>query len=359
VRSVRVPHEHMGDSALSTLRTDLVQHARCNDPPRTDKRTPMRQISIALITSALLVSACSDHDDSVYEQAKDDPSLSTFVAAVQFASTNNDLVNLLTTKPSTLTVFAPINQGFDALAVEITGNPSAVGTDLLIPSNQALLHDVLLYHIVQMTIRAADFPFGLPIQSVEGNVFKIDSGSPAVITDGRNRTTNIIATDVNAENGVLHKIDHVLLPPNLTIGQTVQGVSSASGDFTIVLAAVNAAQLAGVLQNSTAITVFVPTDAAFESLIAELGSSLPTLLASPQFLVQVLSYHVIAGEVFKAALPIGTPITTLQAGAFTIDQSLVITDARGRTAHIIKTDVLATNGVFHVIDRVLLPATTQ
>jgi len=72
-------------------------------------------------------------------------------------------------------------------------------------------------------------------------------------------------------------------------------------------------------------------------------------------LAAVLTYHVLSGRVLKADVPVGTDITTVQTGRFRVDSNLVITDARARTSRITATDVLCTNGVIHVIDRVILP----
>ena len=70
----------------------------------------------------------------------------------------------------------------------------------------------------------------------------------------------------------------------------------------------------------------------------------------------MLTYHVLGSQVLKAQVPVGTPITTLQGETFTVDASLAITDQRGRKANITATDLLTTNGVIHVIDKVVLPA---
>ena len=69
----------------------------------------------------------------------------------------------------------------------------------------------------------------------------------------------------------------------------------------------------------------------------------------------MLTYHVVDGRVLKADMPLDTPIATLQGDTLSVAGSLVITDQRARTANIVATDVLASNGVIHVIDRVILP----
>lgn len=323
----------------------------------------MRLTSLSLLALATLVSGCGDDDEpivnepgSIVETAQATPSLSTLVAAVQFASDNDDLVNLLAS-PGTLTVFAPTNAAFDALAVELTGTPGATGAGLLTATNKPLLRSVLQYHVLTTTVNAAGIPFGKPITSAQGSVFKIDSGSPPTITDGRNRLSKLTATDIEASNGVVHLIDKVILPADKNIVQTAQALAARSpGEFGILVEAVVAADLATTLSGPGPFTVFAPTDAAFVALLAELGVTKSALLANKPLLTKVLTYHVVSGRVFKADVPIGAPIGTVQTGTLSISAALDITDARSRTSKIVGTDTLTSNGVIHVIDKVLLPA---
>ena len=134
-------------------------------------------------------------------------------------------------------------------------------------------------------------------------------------------------------------------------------VQTAQGDarFSILVEAVVAADLAGTLSAPGPFTVFAPTNDAFAALLQELGVTKEQLLADKALLTQVLTYHVVSGRVPRAQVPVGTPITTVQGQTFTIDSNLAITDQRGRTARITTTDLLASNGVIHVIDRVILP----
>ena len=293
---------------------------------------------------------------SIVATAQATPELATLVAAVEFASDNGDLVDLLS-DPGTLTVFAPTNAAFDALAVELTGTPGATGADLLTAANKPLLRAVLQYHVLTSEVFAAAIPFGRPIASAGGGIFKIDTGTPPIITDGRNRTSRITATDVDASNGVVHLIDRVILPADKNIVETAQALAAASpAEFTILVDAVVAANLAGTLSGTGPFTVFAPTDAAFAALLTELGLTRQQLLADTALLTRVLTYHVVSGRVFKAEVPVGAPITTVETGTFTVDASLRITDERSRTSGIVSTDVQASNGVIHVLDRVLLPA---
>lgn len=101
--------------------------------------------------------------------------------------------------------------------------------------------------------------------------------------------------------------------------------------------------------------MFAPTNTAFAALLSELGVSKEALLANKALLTKVLTYHVVSGRVLKADVPVGAAVTTLQGETLTVNASLAITDQRGRSANIIATDVLTSNGVIHAIDKVILP----
>jgi uncharacterized surface protein with fasciclin (FAS1) repeats len=335
------------------------------------RRSPLRRTA-PLLAAFALFAGCGDDDDnnatpdagvdappaatSIAATAQATPTLATLVAAVQFASDNNDLTSLLSSA-GTLTVFAPTNAAFDALAVELTGSASAKGADLLTAANKPLLRQVLKYHVLTTKVTASAIPFGRTITTAEGSVFKIDSGTPPVIVDGRNRRANITATDIQASNGVVHVIDKVLLPANKNIVETAQALAAGTpGEFKTLVDAVVAADLATTLSGTGPFTVFAPTDAAFAALLTELGLTKQQLLANKPLLTKVLTYHVLPARVLKAEVPIGAQITTVEGEKFTVDATLKITDARGRKAGITATDTFATNGVIHVIDKVLLPA---
>ncbi|HOB03456.1 MAG TPA: fasciclin domain-containing protein, partial [Casimicrobium huifangae] len=111
-------------------------------------------------------------------------------------------------------------------------------------------------------------------------------------------------------------------------------------------------------------TVFAPTNAAFDALARELtgnAAATATALLVPEnkaLLRAVLTYHVVAARVLKAEIAVNTPITTVQGRTFVIQaptSGVTITDGRNRVANITATDVLASNGVIHVIDKVILP----
>lgn len=127
---------------------------------------------------------------------------------------------------------------------------------------------------------------------------------------------------------------------------------------TLNQALVSTGLQATLLQSGT-FTVFAPTDDAFNALAAELGITRAQLLADRALLTSVLQYHVLGSTWPRASVPLGRAITPLAGGVFKVDSlgsNLVITDGRNRTSRITATDISATNGLIHVIDRVILPA---
>jgi len=139
----------------------------------------------------------------------------------------------------------------------------------------------------------------------------------------------------------------------------IVATAQADARFGILAEAVAAADLGATLSGPGPFTVFAPTDAAFTALLNELGLSKAQLLADKALLTAVLTYHVVPGTVRKADVPAGKAITTVQGGIFKVDVNgadLVITDGRNRNATIVATDIAASNGVIHAIDKVILPA---
>jgi uncharacterized surface protein with fasciclin (FAS1) repeats len=301
--------------------------------------------SLCVVGAVALLSACGGSDDpqpNLVQTLQADAQYSILVEAVVAA----DLAETLNGS-GPFTVFAPTNAAFASLLTEL----GVTKAQLL--ANTELLTAVLTYHVLPSSVPKASVPLGKAIGTVQGGIFKIDSvGADLIVTDGRNRTSKIVATDLGASNGVIHTIDKVILPADKNIVQTAQGIP----DFSILVEAVVAAELVEALSAAGPLTVFAPTNAAFAALLEELGVSKEALLANKPLLTAVLTYHVLDGRVLKADVPVGPAIETLQGETFSVDATLTITDQRGRTAGIDTTDVLTSNGVIHVIDTVILPA---
>ncbi len=259
--------------------------------------------------------------------------------------------------PGPFTVFAPTNAAFASLLAEL-----GVTAEQLL-ANKPLLTTVLTYHVVPGRVLANDITNGLMPTTVQGQTFTLGTQGGVSITDGRGRKANVVATNVQASNGVIHVIDKVILPkadnaPPMVKTNIVQ-VAQSLPDFSILVEAVVAAGLVDTLSSAGPFTVFAPSNAAFAALLGELGVSKEQLLANKALLTAVLTYHVLPGKVLAADIREGAQATTVQGQALTLSLNggPGITDAQGRKANIVTTDVMASNGVIHVIDKVILPQT--
>jgi uncharacterized surface protein with fasciclin (FAS1) repeats len=302
---------------------------------------------LAAAAALAFVAACGGGDDpsppgTVVQQAQRDTRLSILAEAVAAA----DLTETLS-GAGPYTVFAPTDAAFGALLAELGLTKAQLLAD------KALLAEVLTYHVVPGTVPSSQVPVGEAITTVQGGIFKVERvGSGLEVIDGRNRNARVTDVDVAATNGVVHVIDKVLLPADKTIVQTAQALP----DFSILVEAVVAAGLVDALSAPGPLTVFAPTNAAFADLLAELGLTKEQLFADNALLTRVLTYHVVDGLVLEADVPVGVPITTLEGDTLSVSSELAITDQRSRVAGITATDVLASNGVIHVVDKVLLPS---
>jgi uncharacterized surface protein with fasciclin (FAS1) repeats len=135
-------------------------------------------------------------------------------------------------------------------------------------------------------------------------------------------------------------------------------LAQGTADLSILVEAVIAAGLAGTLSGAGPFTVFAPTNAAFAALLGELGVSKEALLADKALLTTVLTYHVLGSKVESTQIPLGKAIKTVQGADLTINSEgagLAITDGRGRKANIVAANIQASNGVVHLLDKVILP----
>lgn len=137
--------------------------------------------------------------------------------------------------------------------------------------------------------------------------------------------------------------------------QTIAEIAANNDNLTILTAAIQSAGLDTMLMEDTKYTVFAPTDDAFAPVLEKLGVTKDELLANKDLLKTVLPYHVVPMEVKAADIPYGTDIETANGKTISISDANVITDATGNTANITGTDIMASNGVIHTIDTVLMP----
>ena len=141
-----------------------------------------------------------------------------------------------------------------------------------------------------------------------------------------------------------------------TSSENVVQIAQHNQQFSTLVAAIKAAGLAKTLEGTGPFTVFAPTNRAFAALPK---GTLRTLLkpANKAELASILTYHVVPGVQKASEISLG-PVKTVNGATFTVNSAngkLTITDGKGRTVQIIKTNIIASNGVIHVINGVLLP----
>ena len=265
-----------------------------------------------------------------------DANFTTLVAALRQA---NLLSVLMQEGP--YTVFAPTNAAFEAAGI----------TDLSTFSEEEL-QNILLYHVVGASITADQLEEG-PVTTASEEEFYVSLTEEGAYLNGHAMVT---AADLAADNGVVHVLDGVIVPPTQNLAEIVIAQASAENpQFTLLLQAVQRAGLASTLAEGGPFTVFAPTDAAFEAA----GFDSETIASTaPEVLENVLLYHVVPGRVFSVELTNGD-VMTAQEGTIAIDATnLTVTDQQENTANLNAEmlDILATNGVIHVIDAVLMPA---
>lgn len=273
-------------------------------------------------------------------------SFTTLVAAVQAAG----LDAVLADETQEFTVFAPTDAAFEMLGEE------TINTLL---ANPEVLSSILLQHVVPGTVNSitAFSAVGTAVETASGASIPVSLNAETdLLTFGG---ANIVTTDIYTTNGIIHVIDMVVVA-DVEVpapAESIVDVAVANGGFTTLVAALQATGLDEVLADlSTEFTVFAPSDAAF-ALLGE--DTINALIADPDTLANILLYHVIPGA------------TILQDAAVTVAQSAdsLVTMANeqqtalslsGSTLYVNKsavslTDVMASNGVIHVIDQVILP----
>jgi uncharacterized surface protein with fasciclin (FAS1) repeats len=266
-------------------------------------------------------------------------SFNTLVAALQATG----LDNVLADPSATFTVFAPTDEAFAAL-----------GQDTI----DALLNDVdtlsniLQYHVIGGTAIEAKTAIGLAgtkVTAVNNDEFALSVNDGNLFVN----TSQVVATDVTASNGIIHVIDSVLIPPAIVENHgTVVDLAVADGRFTTLVAALQATGLDSVLAAHDGVfTVFAPTDEAF----AALGqATINALLNDTDTLSNILLTHVISGATIDSVTAFSLSGGSAETASGTNvnlairDGSLFINNAR-----VVQTDIKAENGIIHVLDAVI------
>jgi uncharacterized surface protein with fasciclin (FAS1) repeats len=343
-----------------------------------------RIVLLMLPIFAFLVASCSDEDDqqnlsaqqsssSIVETAQNTEVLSSLVAALAKADENedSDLIGALSGE-GPFTVFAPTNDAFGELLGALDGFDSLEDFDT--PEEKSLLATILQYHVIAGAAAAStDLSEGQELATVQGETLTVSLDGGVYIADATDDDAEVIVPDVAASNGIVHVIDKVLLPQAIIDALNGEEMSDDSKNLveivveaeslSVLEAAVIKAGLAETLSSEGPFTVFAPTDSAFVDLLEALGDDYTSLDdfdtdEEIALLTDILLYHVVPAKVLAADLKAGAVGTALADNSIEIiaeGDTFVIGDASDTNANITATDIMASNGVAHLINKVLLP----
>jgi len=305
-------------------------------------------IMLALLSSWIFLTACNDEGeptpmqmDNIVDIVVESESFSTLEAAVIEA----DLVTTLQGN-GPFTVFAPSDAAF-ASFLDANGLSAS---DLLANPK---LSDILTYHVLNGEVKASVVSAG-PVEAVNGIKFYISkdiSGNFWI-----NGSAQIVDTDVDASNGVIHVLDYVIVPPSQSIAEIAVGLASASNpEFTQLVGALQRANLVDAVSGDDGdLTVFAPTDAAFQALYDTNPNWNDYNDIPIETLTAVLTAHVVPARAFSQDLRTGESVPTLNEGAL-LEVDLGAGTVGGARLNMQMLNIHATNGVIHVINDVIIP----
>lgn len=307
------------------------------------------------LVSVVLLQACNDDDDNevviadepvvsmtIVDTAVSAGNFTTLVAALQ--ATGLDAT--LSDTSQKFTVFAPTDEAFALLGQETIDS-------LLMDTDK--LSNILTYHVIsgEVPASAAISLAGTKVAMVNGDEVGLSMPGDSLLIN----TVTVTTTDIMADNGIIHVIDAVLLPPADMMEPTMNIVETAvaNGSFTTLVTALQATSLDAVLADeSTDFTVFAPTDDAF-ALIDE--KTMSTLLANPDVLSSILLQHVVSGATVDAVTAFTLNGTSVETASMAMQPIMINAMTDMLTfggANIVMKDIYTTNGIIHVIDAVVV-----
>ena len=309
-----------------------------------------------LLLAVIFLQGCNDDDDhmvqpepqpapivvtTIVDAAVSNGNFTTLVAALQATGLDATLADT----SSSFTVFAPTDDAF-ALLGQAT-------IDALL-NDTATLSNILTYHVYSGAVNAetAISLAGTTVEMVNGDMVALSLDGDSLLVN----TATVTMTDIQTDNGIIHVIDAVLMPPAQMIEPTANIVETAvaNGNFTTLVAALQAASLDAVLaDDSTTFTVFAPTDDAFNLIGAD---TINALLANTDVLAEILLQHVISGQAVDAVTAYSLNGTMVETAAMNQIPLAINSSTDSLTfggANIVMADIYTTNGIIHVIDAVV------
>lgn len=311
---------------------------------------------------------------TVIEVAETHPELGTFRAAVRAAGWDRILGN-----PGPYTLFAPTDEAFVAALDQLGMTADELFADT------ALVSRIVAYHVLAGRLPSSTV-FTLNAQRVP----TMNGGTVAIDVENNRlfiNSADVVEYDIRASNGLIHAIDEVLLPP--ADGDAASSTSPASvavqppttsaaaeafvgsdadrpgnlievahwnDDLSMFVQATGSADLFVTLANDGPFTLLVPTNAAFAAALTQLGMTADEFFADAELVTRILNYHVVTGSYpmadVRSLAGAGLPSLSGAPVPVVVDGDAVRVDG----AAVIAGDLMARNGIIHVIDRVLIPS---
>lgn len=305
-------------------------------------------------TSMMGGNVAARHQQNIVQIAQSLPIFKSLVAAV----VKTGLAGTLSSASLNATVFAPTDAAFAKLPAPFN-NAANIAT-ITDAGQIAALKNILLYHVLGTEVRREQITQGRSSTSAlnEGKLYFSKSFGVLLV----NGNSLVLIANVDASNGIIHVIDDVLLPPSQNIAQIAIGNPA----FSSLVAALVKTNLAGVFTGAGDFTVFAPTDAAFAKLPAPFNNaaniSAISNAAQIAALANILKYHVSGSRYFAWDFGIFSSIPTLAAapnnnlrGILGLNNGWIKGNTNTTFSKANPVNILATNGVVHVMDQVLLP----
>jgi transforming growth factor-beta-induced protein len=307
-------------------------------------------IVIASLALGFSFTSCEKDDDKMEEEstiiskAKETADLSTLVTAIEAAGIAGVLEG-----DGPFTVFAPVNSAFAKIAAE---DLAAVLAD------KEMLTGILTYHVVSGKVMSSDLSDGQVVKTLNtSHDLTVSINGSSVMING---VASVTKADIEVDNGVIHLIDAVLVPqteePDPEPTQSIAEIATSNDAFSTLVSILSLDELSDILaaasNANSDLTVFAPTNDAFSALLTALGkSSLDEI--NPQTLKDIVLYHIVSSSVTSDMLSNGDVATLLDNETLSVDltNGVMINNASVTTA-----DIKATNGVVHVVDKVLIPS---
>ncbi|QDK81378.1 fasciclin domain-containing protein [Spirosoma sp. KCTC 42546] len=317
---------------------------------------------LTLLTALIIsFSSCKEQEDTT-------PKLSTITELINTGSKFTLLKAALVrtgldgtlSQPGTYTVFAPTDDAFKLFGYGDVATVNAAPVETL--------KAVLQYHVLGTRLESSSIP--VAVNTAQQTLIPTAVLYTSKVLSGTSTTSSstklsingahVLQADGQASNGVIYAIDRILIPP--VLGNVVTTLQNSSllfptVSFKLLQAAVTKAGVGAILTGPGPITVFAPTDAAFKAV----GYDSAMIAKAPVgILANILSYHVLDSRTYTPLITNGSSLTTLQGGTLTAGISTTALTVTGKgnantASNIIGADISATNGVVHIIDRLLIP----